>query len=176
MTFEAKICRPVESGGDDTWAFCDLPADISEQLPSRGQVAVNLTLNGVELLTVLQPNGIGGHWLKIDSKFQQQTSVKPGEIVEIHLSPSKVWPDPEVPADFMIELEASRPALTTWTAITTAARTDWIFWLESAKKSETRQKRIGAACDMLANGKRRVCCFDRSGMYSKSLTGPVARD
>ena len=36
--------------------------------------------------------------------------------------------------------------------------------------------RIGKACDMLAKGKRRVCCFDRSGMYSKSMSCPVADD
>jgi hypothetical protein len=27
---------------------------------------------------------------------------------------------------------------------------------------------------MLAGGKRRICCFDRSGFYSKSLRPPEA--
>jgi hypothetical protein len=32
---------------------------------------------------------------------------------------------------------------------------------------------VGAAtCDMLAFGKRRVCCFDRSGVYGKGLGAP----
>ena len=35
-------------------------------------------------------------------------------------------------------------------------------------------KRIASACDMLTKGKRRPCCFDRSGMYAKSLGCPVA--
>jgi hypothetical protein len=30
------------------------------------------------------------------------------------------------------------------------------------------------ACSMLAAGKRRVCCFDRSGFYSKGLSAPKA--
>ena len=58
--------------------------------------------------------------------------------------------------------------------ITAVARRDWIQWIESAKREETRLKRIETACDMLANGKRRPCCFDRAGMYSKSLSCPVA--
>jgi hypothetical protein len=33
-------------------------------------------------------------------------------------------------------------------------------------------RRIKNACSMLAAGKRRVCCFDRSGFYSKSLSAP----
>ena len=37
--------------------------------------------------------------------------------------------------------------------------------------------RIATACDMLASGKRRACCFDRSGMYSKGNMGaPLAAE
>ena len=38
---------------------------------------------------------------------------------------------------------------------------------KSAKQAETRARRIRNACEMLAGGKKRVCCFDRSGYYSK---------
>ena len=41
-----------------------------------------------------------------------------------------------------------------------------------AKLAQTRARRIKNACSMLAAGKRRVCCFDRSGFYSKSLSAP----
>lgn len=63
-----------------------------------------------------------------------------------------------------------------WSDITTIARRDWIQWIVSPKKAETRVKRIETACDMLAKGKRRPCCFDRSGMYDKSLSCLVAKD
>jgi hypothetical protein len=63
-----------------------------------------------------------------------------------------------------------------WSDITPVARRDWIQWIESAKREETRLKRIESTCDMLSKGKRRPCCFDRSGMYAKSLSCPVADD
>jgi hypothetical protein len=44
----------------------------------------------------------------------------------------------------------------------------------SAKAPETRARRVHKACAMLAAGKRRVCCFDQSGFYSKSLSSPKA--
>ena len=53
---------------------------------------------------------------------------------------------------------------------------DWIHWITSGKKAETRERRIVNACDMLASGKRRACCFDRSGMYSKSMGAPTPAD
>ena len=61
-----------------------------------------------------------------------------------------------------------------WSDITTNARRDWIHWITSAKQPETRARRIKNACSMLAAGKRRVCCFDRSGFYSKSMSAPKA--
>jgi hypothetical protein len=35
---------------------------------------------------------------------------------------------------------------------------------------------VDKACAMLASGKKRVCCFDPSGYYSKSLNAPEAAD
>ena len=58
--------------------------------------------------------------------------------------------------------------------LTPAARREFIQWLGTAKQAETRERRIGNACDMLAAGKRRICCFDRSGIYGKGMAAPQA--
>jgi hypothetical protein len=44
--------------------------------------------------------------------------------------------------------------------------------MSGANQPETRTRRINNACSMFEGGKRRVCCFDRSGLYSKSLSAP----
>ena len=62
------------------------------------------------------------------------------------------------------------------TARTRVARRDWIHWITSGKKAETRERRIRTACDKLACGKRNACCFDRSGMYSKAFSAPEAAE
>jgi hypothetical protein len=51
-----------------------------------------------------------------------------------------------------------------------------VHWIESAKQAKTRAKRVEGACDMLAKGKRRVCCFDPSGYYSKAFAAPQAEE
>ena len=56
-------------------------------------------------------------------------------------------------------LAAAPLAQALWAAITPMARRDWILWVSSAKQPDTRRHRIEKACDMLASGKRRVCCF-----------------
>lgn len=64
----------------------------------------------------------------------------------------------ELPAALKKALAAS-PALETWQDITPLARNEWICWITSAKKEETRRKRIERALSMLSEGKRRPCCW-----------------
>ncbi len=97
-----------------------------------------------------------------------------GDVVTLEIISAGKEPEPRVPADLRKALAAAPKAQATWSDITPIARRDWIHWITSAKRSETRARRIDNACDMLAAGKRRVCCFDRSGIYSKSLRAPRA--
>ena len=65
----------------------------------------------------------------------------------------------EVPADLKKTLTSDPQALTAWEDITPLARNEWICWIESAKKAETRSRRIEWGCSSLKDGKRRPCCW-----------------
>ena len=65
----------------------------------------------------------------------------------------------ELPADLAEALKSHPDALATWSDITPLARNEWICWVESAKKQETRAKRIHWGCESLSEGKRRPCCW-----------------
>ena len=64
-----------------------------------------------------------------------------------------------LPADLEQALISSPKALETWQDITPLARNEWICWIYSAKKVETRIKRIKWGCENLSEGKRRPCCW-----------------
>ena len=64
-----------------------------------------------------------------------------------------------LPADLRDALLAEPAAAATWNDITPLARNEWICWVESAKKAETRRKRVGWGCENLRDGKRRPCCW-----------------
>src|SRR5690606_37707626 len=106
--------------------------------------------------------------------LRDAAGVQAGEVVSLTIAPVDEEPEPDVPSDFAAALAAHPDALAAWRDTTPVARLDWIHWIESAKKAATRQKRIASGCDMLSSGKRRVCCFDPSGFYSKSLSAPEA--
>ena len=65
----------------------------------------------------------------------------------------------EMPSDLKKALTSDPKALRAWEDITPLARNEWICWIESAKKSETRIRRIERARADLADGKRRPCCW-----------------
>lgn len=65
----------------------------------------------------------------------------------------------KVPADLKKILDSTPKALVTWEDITPLARNEWICWVESVKKTETRERRIKIMLENLTVGKRRPCCF-----------------
>src|SRR5262249_2919599 len=114
----------------------------------------------------------GSKWIR---KLSETAGADVGDVVTLKIEPAAKEPEPEVPADLRKALAAAVPkARALWSDITPNARRDWIHWITSAKQEGTRVRRIKNACSMLAGGKRRVCCFDRSGFYSKSLSAPKA--
>ena len=46
-----------------------------------------------------------------------------------------------------------------WNDITPLARNEWICWIESAKKIETKNRRLGIMKDKLLSGEKRPCCW-----------------
>jgi hypothetical protein len=170
IKFEAKLSRPAEPKGA-AWSFLVLPAAASKRLPTRSMVTVDGVLAGQPFQATLEPDGNGSHWLKVDQALREAAGVAFGDSVTLEIALVAEEPEPRVPADIKTSLAANPAAQATWDDITAIARRDWIHWITSGKKAETRVKRIATACDKLAGGSRRACCFDRSGMYSKGGMG-----
>ena len=130
------------------------------------------SINDATFKVTLQPDGRGSHWMKVTKNLREAAEAEVGDRVTLAITPVAEEPEPKVPADLKKALTNTPKAKAMWLDITPVARRDWIQWIVSAKKPETRDRRIATATDMLASGKRRVCCFDRSGIYSKTLAAP----
>ena len=154
--------------------FLTLPKNASSKLPSRGKTGIEGTINGFPFRATLEPDGQKSHWLRVDRKMRECAGAEAGDVVTLEIALVAEEPEPKVPTDFRKALAAAPKARALWSDITPVARRDWIQWIISAKQPETRVRRVNNACSMLSAGKRRVCCFDRSGFYSKSLSAPKA--
>ena len=174
IRFKAKLFRPAGIEKSE-WTFLTLPKSASAKLPSRSMTAIEGTINQLPFEAVLEPDGQKSHWLRVDRKLCEAAGADAGDIVTLEIAPAAEEPEPTIPAALRTALATAEPkARAVWEDITPIARRDWIHWITSAKQAETRVRRIKNACSMLTAGKRRVCCFDRSGFYSKSLSAPKA--
>ena len=176
IRFKATLLRPAKPEKGGTWSFLVLPKTASGKLPTRSMTSVEGTLNGQAFAATLEPDGQGSHWLKVPRALRDEAGAQPGDEVTLEIRPAETEPEPEVPADLRKALSAAPDAEAVWDDITPVARRDWIHWITSGKREETRVRRIEVACDKLAGGQRRACCFDRSGMYSNSLSAPQAAE
>lgn len=156
----------------DTVTLVQLPKAVSQALPSRGIAMARGTIGAAPFHAACEPDGRGSHWIKLTDDILKETGAAVGDVVTIRLAPTDDWLEPDMPSDLRAALDDTPPAAEAWDDITTIARWDWIRWISATRVPITRQKRIDTACDMLANGKRRPCCFNRSQctvtMVSKS--------
>lgn len=166
MTTQAQAIRftaAVERIG--TTALVQLPEPASRQLPSRGQVAVQATVDGTRFPTVLEPDGRKGHWLRVDDRV-----VPAGAVVEVAVEVVRDWPEPEVPADLQAALtDAPQQIRQVWRDITPMARWEWVRWVNATANPATRRRRVEVSISKMESGKRRPCCFDLSACTDPAL-------
>lgn len=144
------------------WTILRLPESASAKLPSRGMALIEGTINGFPSKIVLEPDGKGGHWFRVDARLHEAAGIKGSDSVTVIVEPSKEWPEPEVPADLDEALASDPQANALWVNITPMARWDWLRWIRGTNNRETRSRRIEVALSKLKSGERRPCCFNRN--------------
>lgn len=75
----------------------------------------------------------------------------------------------ELPADLRAALLTNATALAAWKDITPLARNEFICWVDDAKRSATRERRIRRTQEELEDGMRRPCCWP--GCAHRERTG-----
>lgn len=167
MTSDTRLSQPAPIRFTGTLSTIEdatlvrLPVQASEQLPSRGQVAVHASIRGHDFETVVEPDGRRGHWIRVDEALQRIAGVSPGDTAELTLQVAPKWPEPDVPDDFAAALAESPATIRdTWEDITPMARWEWVRWVQATRNPQTRQRRVEVSMSKIAGGKRRPCCFD----------------
>jgi hypothetical protein len=152
-------------------ALIRLPSEASQMLPSRGQVSVHGTIDGHDFRTVVEPDGLRGHWIRVSPQLAKAAGLDAGRSVTVTIEPTSDWPEPEVPADLAAALD-SAPAVVQelWQDITPMARWEWVRWVNATANPATRERRVEVSISKLDGGKRRPCCFDLSACTDPSVS------
>jgi hypothetical protein len=169
----APFSSPIYVAEGKAFSFAKVPPRLSKSHLRRGRITVRMSVGKSSFDAQMEPDGKLGHWFIVPSGVVKKEALVIRESASFTLASLVEQPDPLLPKDFKVLLKRSSSAQATWNSATTLARIDWIHWMESAKQDTTRRERAANAIDMLEKGKKRVCCFDPSGFYSKALACPV---
>jgi hypothetical protein len=155
----------------DRWTVLRLPQKASGQLPSRGQVAVQGTINGHGFKTVLEPDGNFGHWMRVDGRLRQAAAVSEGQTAALEFTALNDWPEPIVPVDLEVALAAAPEKIQSlWNDITPMARWEWVRWVNATQNPDTRKRRVEVTISKMKSGKRRPCCFNLAACTDPNLS------
>jgi hypothetical protein len=167
IRFSAPLFRFEATEEAGSGYLLTLPGNASAKLPG-GMTMVEGTINGFPFRAALERNVEGSHCLRVTKAMHDAAGADVGDTLTVEITRAGEEPEIRVPMDLRKALAAAPLAQALWADITPIARRDWILWITSAKQPETRKTRIEKACDMLASGKRRVCCFGGLNWLTKN--------
>ena len=93
------------------------------------------------------------YFLRLGAAWIRDSSTQPGQQVQVRLAPEGPQED-NLAADIVNALSKDKTALAFFQGLPTFYRKNFIRWVESAKREETRAKRITEMVGLLTEGKR----------------------
>ena len=146
LAFQATV-EPI-AWGKSTYTILRLPTSVPEVLIASGAKRVEGEIGDYPVnLALTRAPVIEGLFLWAGQSLLRDAGIQPGELLDVRLR--KVDPDQvETPEDVTAALRAAGKTHA-WTALTAGKRRGMLYQVVSAKRAETRTKRIAKLIDEL---------------------------
>jgi hypothetical protein len=146
LKFRAKL---VGRGPGGAWTYLAIPFSVPEVFGRKGQVPVRATVNGFTFRNSLMPRQ-GIHILGIGKDILAGAGAATGDTVQVELEFDDAPRTVTVPADLKAALLRAPLQAQAFAALSYSHKREYVDWIESAKKPETRSNRIDKAVAMIA--------------------------
>jgi hypothetical protein len=125
----------------------DVPREIGKAVRKEAggnpkHIPVHGWIDGLAFENTLVPRGGGNYRFHLNSKIWRKLQIDAGAAVEVTMSLDHEPREPMVPPDLAAELAGTPRALGAFNAITPSLRRHLVGWIDEAKQSRTRDKRI----------------------------------
>jgi Bacteriocin-protection, YdeI or OmpD-Associated/Domain of unknown function (DUF1905) len=146
LKFRAKILLSGKSA-----TGIQVPAQIVENLGSSKRPPVRVTIKGHEYRSTVATMG-GKFMIPVSAEQRANAGVAAGDEVEVDIKLDTENRKVEVPPDFLKALNEDANARRNFEALSYSGKRRLVLTIDQAKTSETRQRRISKAIDMLNEG------------------------
>ena len=148
--FEALLERPQGVG---TWTYLALTLDQEKVVGTNSKVPVKGTIDGVRFSSSLLPNGAGGHFLVVKKEIRDMIGKSAGDRVRVSIERDGAPAEVMIPEVVLRALQRNKKANAFFKSLSHSHKKAYIEWVESAKKDETRGKRVGKMIEMLTGSR-----------------------
>ena len=144
--FNAEIKKIEEKDG----AYIEIPFDVEEVYGAK-RVKVKATFDGVEYRGSIVKMGLPCYIIGITKEIRKKIEKEPGDIIEVTIEKDEEDRVVEIPTDFKERIELDNNIKEFWNTLSFSIQKKYVTWITSAKKEDTRNKRIDTAIEKLKN-------------------------
>ena len=148
--FEVILKKPEDIDG----AYFIVPFNVPEVYGTKAQVKVRGTIDGFPYRGSIANMG-EGHCMVVKKEIREAIGKSGGDtvkvVMEIDTEPRIVI----VPEDFQQALENNAKAKEIFDSFSYTHKKEYVEWINSAKKQETRENRIKKAVESIAESRKR---------------------
>jgi hypothetical protein len=150
LNFKAELTGRGPSGA---WTYLRILFSVDQVFGRKGQVPVRATVNGFTFRNSLMPRGDGTHILGIGKDILAGAGAATGDTVAVELAIDDAPRTVAVPADLEAALASAPGKAQAFGALSYSHKKEFVDWIESAKRPETRISRIEKAVEMAGSKK-----------------------
>lgn len=138
--FEAVIKKLEDKNG----AYIEIPFDVKKEFGAK-RVKVKAKFDNIEYRGSIVKMGGPCHMIGITKDIRKKLGKDPGDIISVEVEKDEEERVVEVPEDFVKLMEENLEAKEFYETLSYSGKRKYVNWINSAKKAETREKRITEA-------------------------------
>lgn len=126
---------------DKDATFIEIPFDVEKEFGAK-RVKVKAKFDEANYRGSIVNMGQGCYMIGITKAIRNQIGKGAGDIISVEVEKDEEIRQVELPADFKNELDKNEEALKFYNGLSYSSKKKYYQWITSAKKEETRKKRI----------------------------------
>lgn len=143
--FNATIIETPRGG-----AYVEIPFNVEEIYQAK-RVKVKALFDTIEYRGSLVRMGTDCHILGMPKAIREQLNKQIGDLVSVTIEKDEEERILELPLEFKEKLQQNSEALSFWEALSYSNQKKYMTWITSAKKEETKLKRMETTIQKLMN-------------------------
>jgi len=139
---------------DMNTAFVSFPFNVEELYGTRSHVKVKATFDGYEYRGILANMGLGCHMIGVRQDVRKAIGKKVGDTVKVTVERDTEERMVEAPSELQKLFQKNPKLKVFFDSLSYTNRKEYVRWIVSAQRPETREKRLRQTREKLQKGRK----------------------